>query len=107
MVVQPEGESRGVVIDNGRIGVLHHDLEGVTIRTDCVIAAPNGARPPNRSRRFDVLRGVADGVTDEELAERLNVSIKTIRRDVAWLRDLIGCDSRASLVATTRTLHLV
>ncbi|SUA81308.1 Bacterial regulatory proteins, luxR family [Nocardia otitidiscaviarum] len=106
LVVHSASDVRGVVIDDGRLGVLHHDLEGVVVRTRCDGLTPEstGARPA--SRRLRVLRGVVDGNTDEELSVRLNVSVKTIRRDVTRVRELLGVSSRTSLIATARVLHL-
>ncbi|WP_306362231.1 helix-turn-helix transcriptional regulator [Nocardia sp. CC227C] len=106
MVVHPASDVRGIVIDDGRLGVLHHDLEGVVVRTHCDGLAPDGVGCRPASRRLRVLRGVIDGDTDEELSVRLNVSVKTIRRDVTRVRELLGASSRTSLIATARMLHL-
>ncbi|WP_162561507.1 hypothetical protein [Salinispora mooreana] len=43
---------------------------------------------------------------DEELAAFTNLSVKTIRHDIAGLRTLFGTGVRAGFVATVRMLHL-
>ncbi|MBF6354475.1 HTH domain-containing protein [Nocardia higoensis] len=40
------------------------------------------------------------------MAARANVSVKTVRRDIAALRELLDVGSRAGLVAAARMLHL-
>ncbi|MEV6560874.1 helix-turn-helix transcriptional regulator [Nocardia sp. NPDC051756] len=107
MVVHPTSDVRGIAIDDGRLGVLHHDLEGVVVRTDCESAVSATAWTRPASRRLRVLRGMTDGSTDEELAARLNVSVKTIRRDVTRVRELLDAPTRTHLIATARLLHLV
>ncbi|WP_228803809.1 helix-turn-helix transcriptional regulator [Nocardia higoensis] len=105
-VVSPTLEARGLVIDDGRLGVLHHDLHGATVRTDCDSAVSETDHPVRPSRRLSILRGLVAGLGDEELAARANVSVKTVRRDIAALRELLDVGSRAGLVAAARMLHL-
>ena len=41
-----------------------------------------------------ILRGLASGLTDEAVASRLGISVRTCRRHIAGLFELLGADSR-------------
>ena len=41
-----------------------------------------------------ILRGLASGLTDEALASRLGMSVRTCRRHIAQIFELLGADSR-------------
>ncbi|MFD1211955.1 response regulator transcription factor [Arthrobacter sp. GCM10027362] len=51
-----------------------------------------------------VLRGMAAGYSDEVISRRLNISVRTCRRHIAWMLDELGADSRfqAALKARDR-----
>jgi two-component system response regulator NreC len=60
--------------------------------------APAGGRPrPLSPREVEVLRLLAQGHTNQEAAERLAVSVKTIETHRQRLRDKLGLKSRAQL----------
>jgi DNA-binding NarL/FixJ family response regulator len=46
-----------------------------------------------------VLELVAAGVKDERIARTLGVATRTVRRDIADLRERLGVTSRAEIVA--------
>jgi DNA-binding CsgD family transcriptional regulator len=56
------------------------------------------------SREVDVLRLVAEGLSNREIAQRLFVSPKTVERHVASLFDRTGVHDRRALGEFTRTL---
>jgi DNA-binding NarL/FixJ family response regulator len=49
-------------------------------------------------REREVLQGLADGLSDKEIAERLHVSDKTVRAHMASLLDKLGVESRLQAV---------
>jgi LuxR family transcriptional regulator, maltose regulon positive regulatory protein len=62
---------------------------------------------PLTARECEVLRLVADGLTDGEIAKRLVLSLHTVHRHVANIRHKLGTPSRAAAVATARQRELI
>jgi DNA-binding NarL/FixJ family response regulator len=64
-------------------------------------SAPAGSTPadPLSDREEEVLRLIARGFTNREIAARLDVSIKTIETHKARSMEKLGLDSRAEIVA--------
>jgi LuxR family transcriptional regulator, maltose regulon positive regulatory protein len=58
-------------------------------------------------RQLQVLRLVADGLTDREIADRLTLSEHTVHRHVANIYVRLGCSSRATAVAHAARLGLL
>jgi ATP/maltotriose-dependent transcriptional regulator MalT len=59
---------------------------------------------PLSGREVEVLRLVAEGLTDRQIAERLVLSHHTVHRHVANLYAKLGCSSRAAAVARATDL---
>jgi DNA-binding CsgD family transcriptional regulator len=70
-------------------------------------AGPARADGALTARELEVLRLVADGLSDAEIAERLVVSPHTVHRHVANLRGKLGQPSRAAAVAQAARLGLI
>lgn len=71
-------------------------------------AAPDPAAAVLLSRRErEVLRLVADGLSDREIADRIAVSHHTVHRHVANIRHKLGSGSRAAAVAEAVRLGLL
>ena len=70
-----------------------------------VDAALAGAEPTRSDRwalserELDVLRLTADGLSNTEIAERLDLSGHTVHRHMANIRTKLGGESKASVVA--------
>jgi ATP/maltotriose-dependent transcriptional regulator MalT len=60
--------------------------------------------PPLSGREIQVLRLVAEGMTDRQIAERLVLSHHTVHRHVANVYVKLGCSSRAAAVARATEL---
>lgn len=58
-------------------------------------------------RELAVLREIADGYSNKEIAARLHVSPNTIKTHVAHLLDKLGAKRRTDAVARARALGLV
>lgn len=58
-------------------------------------------------REVDILRLVAQGCSDSQVADRLFISSHTVHRHVANLRGKLGVSSRAAAVATATRLGLL
>jgi ATP/maltotriose-dependent transcriptional regulator MalT len=63
-----------------------------------------GLGSPLSDREVQVLRLVADGLTDREIADRLVLSRHTVHRHVANVYAKLGCSSRAAAVARASEL---
>lgn len=75
-------------------------------------ARPSGrgsdaAAPSLSPRELDVLRLVAQGRTDAEIADQLVLSIHTVHRHVANIRTRLGVSSRAAAAARATEQHLL
>jgi LuxR family maltose regulon positive regulatory protein len=76
------------------------------------LGAPPRARTAPRDqlltpRELEVLRLVAEGLTDSEIAARLVLSKHTVHRHLQNAYARLGCSSRASAVAKANKLHLL
>jgi ATP/maltotriose-dependent transcriptional regulator MalT len=58
-------------------------------------------------RQLEVLRLVAQGLTDAQVAQRLVLSKHTVHRHVQNVYATLGCSSRAAAVAEANRLHLL
>jgi ATP/maltotriose-dependent transcriptional regulator MalT len=66
-----------------------------------------GLAEPLTEREIEVLRLMADGLTYEAMAQRLFVSVNTVRYHVKNLYGKLGTGSRAAAIARGRELHVV
>lgn len=71
------------------------------------IAVPERGEEPLTDRETEVLTLLALGHTNQEIARRLFVSVRTVETHRSRLRDKLGRDSRAELIAVARERGLV
>jgi DNA-binding CsgD family transcriptional regulator len=78
-------------------------------RADALLAGPADGEPPGdlTPRELDVLRLVAQGLTNAEIAERLYLSPHTVHRHVANARAKLRLPSRAAAVAYAARVGLL
>jgi len=60
--------------------------------------APSGLVDPLTNRELDVLRLIVKGYTNRQMADRLNLSVRTVESHRANLMDKLGLRSRVELV---------
>lgn len=70
-------------------------------------AHSNAVPPALTTRQCDVLRMVADGLSDREIANRLSLSAHTVHRHIANILTRLGVPSRAAAVARAKDLELI
>jgi DNA-binding NarL/FixJ family response regulator len=63
--------------------------------------------PDLSPREVEVLRLVAEGLSDREIAEELVLSQHTVHRHVANIRTKLGQPSRAAAAAQAARLNLI
>ena len=58
-------------------------------------------------RELDVLRELTGSLTNEEIAERLNISANTVKRHIQNIMEKTGFESRLDLAMNAKALGLV
>ena len=82
----------------GRIGVEHVAGWGTLLRADFPTTADRTPRPPLTPRETEVLRLLADGLSDREIAGRLVISRKTVEKHVGAVLRKTGTAGRTAAV---------
>jgi len=75
------------------------EAPGSEIRRASRVSPSAGVPRPLSPREMEVLRLLAQGHTNQEAADRLRVSVKTVESHRQRLRDKLGLKSRAQLVS--------
>jgi hypothetical protein len=101
VVVDESGAGR-VVRDDTELGSLIALADRLWVQSAEVSQVQNG--PPTRSRHELVLRMLAQGLTDDAIARRLGVSVRTVRGDVASA--MIELDARSRFQAGVRAMQM-
>lgn len=96
-------EHRSEVVGALHAGAQRQWATGGELR-DSLPVAPNGM---SQQRYEQVLRMLADGLTDEAVARRLGVSVRTVRNDVASTMSALQADSRFQAGARAAQLGLI
>ncbi|MBJ2121867.1 LuxR family transcriptional regulator [Arthrobacter sp. MSA 4-2] len=56
--------------------------------------APDATQTPLNSMQHAILQGLAAGLSDESIARRLDINVRTCRRHIAWMLETLRADSR-------------
>ena len=93
-------DSAGAALDSARARTL---LAALSSRGP----HPGSGDAPLTARQVEVLRLVAEGLSDRDIADRLVLSEHTVHRHVANIYARLGCSSRAAAVAHAGRLGLL
>jgi predicted ATPase/DNA-binding CsgD family transcriptional regulator len=95
--------------DRGAAMTLAIAAEFAMMLTSADAPAPSAPAPATRltRREQDLVRLVAQGCTDAEIAGQLSISIRTVRSHLDRIRDKTGCRRRADLTRLALQADLV
>jgi LuxR family maltose regulon positive regulatory protein len=62
---------------------------------------------PLTPRELEVLRLICEGLSNREIAERLTVTLNTVKKHTSNLYSKLGVRSRTQAIASARTLNLL
>ena len=86
---------------------VHPSLGAALLEPEVVTARPSGPGGELSEREVDVLRLVALGHTNADIAQELYVSVRTVETHRAHVQQKLGVRSRAELVRITREHGLI
>lgn len=85
---------------------VHPSLGAALLAPDAPTARPTGPGGELSDREVDVLRLIADGLTNAEIADRLYVSVRTVETHRAHIHQKLNVRTRAELVRIARDARL-
>jgi len=94
-----EGLLRELASDGGRAAASDPDPVAPASAAGSAELALRAREAPLTSRELEVLRLVAEGLSDKEIADRLHLSGHTVHRHISNVRTKLGLPSRAAAVA--------
>lgn len=86
---------------------VHPSLGAALLAPDAPPARPGGPGGDLSEREGEVLRLIASGLTNAEIAERLHVSVRTVETHRAHIHQKLDIRSRAELVRFARATGLL
>jgi sugar-specific transcriptional regulator TrmB/DNA-binding CsgD family transcriptional regulator len=100
LAVDPQRPRRGALFirEPGILGLLIYLFDHLWSEADPVFGDDEGSGAPS-GRIARVLELMAAGVKDERIARTLGVGARTVRRDIAELKESLGASSRTEAVA--------
>lgn len=96
----------GDVIDVGHSRMRLLDGQGDDIANPTKLESDAGLGPQLSKREEEILRLVAAGRTDAQIADQLFISVSTVRSHLERIRDKTGARRRAELTTLAATLGL-
>jgi len=93
------------------IAAIHAAAAGETALAPVIagrlLARMRSPQPPLSARETEVLRFVADGATNNEIAAQLHISDATVKSHLVHIYTKLGVSSRTAAVATARDTGLL
>ncbi len=82
-----------VIRDHSLINIFTHLFE-IAWEISESFLAPEQVTSPLSSMQRSIIQGLANGLSDESIARRLNINVRTCRRHIAWMLETLRADSR-------------
>jgi LuxR family maltose regulon positive regulatory protein len=92
---------------NPASGYIHKLLEGLGGPVDIEPIAPSQLIEPLTTRELQVLQLIADGATNQEIANELVLAINTVKKHISNIYGKLSADNRVQAVAHARNLGLL
>lgn len=87
-------DKAGLVIrDHSLINIFTHLFE-IAWEISESFLAPEQVTSPLSSMQRSIIQGLANGLSDESIARRLNINVRTCRRHIAWMLETLRAESR-------------
>ncbi|WP_104116080.1 LuxR C-terminal-related transcriptional regulator [Arthrobacter sp. B1805] len=82
-----------VIRDHSLINIFTH-LFDIAWEISESFLAPDRVESPLSSLQRSIIQGLANGLSDESIARRLDINVRTCRRHIAWMLETLRADSR-------------
>ncbi|MBG6225344.1 DNA-binding CsgD family transcriptional regulator [Arthrobacter sp. CAN_A2] len=82
-----------VIRDHSLIHIFTH-LFDIAWELSESFLSPQQVGSPLNSMQRSILQGLANGLSDESIARRLDINVRTCRRHIAWMLETLRADSR-------------
>lgn len=82
-----------VIRDHSLINIFTQLLE-IAWEISQTFLAPEEVESPLSSLQRSIIQGLANGLSDESIARRLDINVRTCRRHIAWMLETLRADSR-------------
>ncbi len=113
-IAAPQDYRRHFLNENTSILDLLPDVRhAAPVFVDALLAAIHKARPaqalldPLTDREHEVLRLIADGLTNPDIAERLSITVSTTKKHINRIFSKLEAHDRTQAVLRARELHLL
>ena len=95
--------------EHSLIDIMDRTMAGESVYPDDVPKVPFGTatRADLTDRELDILRELTGSLTNEEIADRLNISPNTVKRHIQNIMEKTGFESRLDLAMNAKALGLV
>lgn len=82
-----------VIRDHSLISIFTH-LFDIAWELSESYLEPRQIESPLSSMQTSIIQGLANGLSDESIARRLDINVRTCRRHIAWMLETLRADSR-------------
>ncbi|PPB48715.1 LuxR family transcriptional regulator [Arthrobacter pityocampae] len=82
-----------VIRDHSLITIFTHLFDIAWELSESFLSPPQVVSPLSAMQR-SILQGLANGLSDESIARRLDINVRTCRRHIAWMLETLRADSR-------------
>lgn len=82
-----------VIRDHSLINIFTHLFETAWEISESFLT-PEQVESPLSSMQRSIIQGLASGLSDESIARRLDINVRTCRRHIAWMLEALRADSR-------------
>ncbi|MBO4689093.1 MAG: response regulator transcription factor [Clostridiales bacterium] len=95
--------------EHGLLEIMDRTISGVSVYPEESPKVPFGrvTRADLTERELEILRELTASMTNEEIAEKLQISVNTVKRHIQNIMEKTGFESRLTLAAHAKLLGLV